>query len=143
MKIDTRATALFASQRIQLAAADRANPTSFAAALSTAASKPEAAGVKQTDFTSMTRQEMRDWTDDQIRGGKMSLDDSRPFMAMTMNIPAGGGASGMIASDDGERVDFTQKIRAGIEGALSRNDEVTRKMLESAMSLVQQYQRAS
>lgn len=140
MKIDTRATALFASQRTQLAAADRANPTSFAAALSTAASKPEAAGVKQADFTSMTRQEMRDWTNEQIRGGKMSLDDSRPFMAMTMNIPVSGGA---IASDDGERVDFTQKIRAGIEGALSRNDEVTRKMLESAMSLVQQYQRAS
>lgn len=139
MKIDTTATALFASQRTRLAAADRGNPTSFAAALSTAASKPEAAGVKQADFTSMTRQEMRDWTNEQIRGGKMSLDDSRPFMAMTMNIPVSGGA---IASDDGERVDFTQKIRAGIEGALSRNDEVTRKMLESAMSLVQQYQRA-
>ena len=47
-------------------------------------------------------------------------------MAMTMKIPVGGGTGEVPAANDGERFDFTQKVRAGIEGAVSRNDEVTR-----------------
>jgi hypothetical protein len=136
MKIDTGTSTLYATQRAQSPAAGRANSASFAAVLSTT-SKPEASGVKQADFTSMTRQEMRDWTNDQIRSGQMSLDDGRPFMAMTMNIPVSGGA---VAGNEAERVDFTQTARAGIAGALERNDQVTRKMLESAMTLMEQFQ---
>ena len=85
----------------------------------------------------MTRQEMRDWVNTQIRSGEMSLDDSRPFMAMSMKIPVGGE---LAAESDGTRYDFTQKVRDGIQGALSRNDETTFKMLESAMQIIQRYQ---
>jgi hypothetical protein len=58
-----------------------------------------------------------------------------------MKIPVSGGLGGeQTASGDGTRHDFTQKVRDGIEGALSRNDEVTLKMLESAMSIMQRHQ---
>lgn len=140
MKIDTGSSTVYGSQRAQSPAAGRSNSASFAAVLSTTAASPsksDTGGVKQADFTNMTRQEMRDWANDQIRSGQMSLDQGRPFMAMTMNIPVDGGA---VAGNDSERVDFTQTARAGIEGALLRNDQVTRKMLESAMTLMQQYQ---
>ena len=142
MKIETGTSNLYVGRHAQPPAAGRADPASFASVLGTtvaASSKSDAADDKRPDFSSMTRQEMREWTNEQIRAGKMSLDDSRPFMAMTMSIPVAGGA---VAGNDGERVDFTRKIRAGIEGALGRNDDVTRKMLESAMTLMQQYQRA-
>ena len=143
MKIDTGTNA---SQRAPSpTAAARNNSVSFSAVLTAAtesASRPDATGVKQADFTNMTRQEMRDWTNDRICSGQMSLDDSQPFMAMTMKIPVNGSTGGELpAANDGERFDFTQKVRAGIEGALSRNDEVTRKMLESAMTVMKQYQR--
>lgn len=98
-------------------------------------------GGRQIDFTSMTRQEMRDWVNAQIRSGEMSLDESRPFMAMTMKIPVGGGSVGELAAEgDGTRYDFAQKLRDGIQGALSRNDETSLKMLESALQIVQRYQ---
>lgn len=143
MKIDAGINYLYANQRAQSPAAVR-SPASFSAMLTTAtagASKSDATGVQQADVTNMTRQEMRNWTNDQIRNGQMSLDDSRPFMAMTMKIPVNGDTSGELpAANDGERFDFTQKVRAGIEGALSRNDKVTLKMLESAMAIMQQYQ---
>ena len=116
------------------------NAAAFSAALSTATattSESDAAGTKQADFTSMTRQEMQEWSNEQIRSGNMSLDEGFSFMAMTMKIPVSGEPQ---ATDDGERVDFTQKARAGIEGALSRNDDATRKMLESAIKIMQQHQ---
>lgn len=142
MKIDAGTSYLHASQRAQSPAAP-GNATSFADVLATATAGPSgsgAAGVKQVDISNMTRQEMRDWSNDQIRSGKMSLDDSRPFMAMTMKIPVSGGTGELPAANDGERLDFTQKVRAGIEGAVSRNDEVTRQMLQSAMAIMQRYQ---
>jgi hypothetical protein len=144
MKIDTATIHLNASQRGPVSSAARNNLESFSAALSTATagtSKSDAQVTKQTDFTSMTRQEMQEWSNAQIRSGKMSLDDGRPFMAMSMKIPVSGVIGGKLqAANDGERFDFTQKVRAGIEGALSRNDDATRKMLESALKIMQQYQ---
>jgi len=97
-------------------------------------------GTKQSDFTSMTRQEMRDWVNTQISNGEMSLDDSRPFMAMTMKIPVGSLSGEIPAERDGARHDFTQKIRDGIEGAQSRNDGATQRMLESALQIIQRSQ---
>ncbi|NSY18635.1 hypothetical protein [Neorhizobium sp. AL 9.2.2] len=144
MKIDTSTSRLYASQSSQLSNASDDASASFSAALSTAtagASSSDEQDAEQTDFTSMTRQEMHEWSNEQIRSGNMSLDEGLPFMAMTMKIPVGGGTAGELqASDDGERVDFTEKVRAGIEGAMSRHDEVTRGMLEKAMETMQQYQ---
>jgi len=144
MKIDTSTSRLYASQSAQLSTASDDTSASFSAALSTAtagASTSDAEDAEQTDFTSMTRQEMQEWSNEQIRSGNMSLDEGLPFMAMTMKIPVGGGtAAELQASGDGERVDFTEKVRAGIEGAISRNDEDTRTMLEKAMETMQQYQ---
>lgn len=143
MKIDTATRHLYASQSAQSGTAASTSAASFSEALSTATaatSKSDAPGTKQADFTSMTRQELQDWSNAQIRSGKMSLDDGRPFMAMSMKIPVSGGTGELQASNDGERLDFTQKVRAGIEGALSRNDDETRKMLQSAMKIMQQYQ---
>ena len=74
MKIDTATSNLYASQSAQLSTAARNKSASFADALSTAsaaASRSDARGTKQADFTSMTRQEMQEWSNDQIRSGKM------------------------------------------------------------------------
>ena len=144
MKIDTSTSRLYASQSAQLSTASDDTSASFSAALNSATagtSQSDAEDAEQTDFTSMTRQEMQEWSNDQIHSGNMSLDEGLPFMAMTMKIPVGGGTAGELqASDDGERVDFTEKVRAGIEGAMSRNDEDALTMLEKAMETMQQYQ---
>ena len=143
MKIDTATSLLYMGQSTPASTANN-NAASFSAALSTAtagASQPDEERTEQVDFTHMTRQDLLDWSNDQIHSGNMSLDDGFAFMAMSMKIPVGGGTGGELqATDDGERVDFMGTVRAGIEGALSRNDEVTRTMLEQAMKTMQQYQ---
>lgn len=136
MRIDAGATYPAANQRASAANQNRSTDTSFSAVLaSTASSAPITAPA---DFSSMTRQALRDWTNGQIRSGQMSLDDSRAFMAMSMKIPVAGGLSGELpAANDSTRYDFTQKARAGMEGAAARNDAATLKMLQSAMSIMQ------
>ncbi|WP_010460274.1 hypothetical protein [Acidovorax radicis] len=136
MRVDAGTSYIHTGQRLQASAADH-SATSFSAALA----ETQKEGTMQADFTNMTRQDMRDWVNTQIRSGEMSLDDSRPFMAMTMKIPVGGGQGGELpAESDGTRYDFTQKVRDGIQGAHSRNDETSLKMLESAMQIIQRHQ---
>ncbi|WP_167142940.1 hypothetical protein [Pseudomonas sp. OTU750018] len=136
MRIDAGATYPAANQRASAANLNRSTDRSFSAVLaSTASSAPITAPA---DFSSMTRQDLRDWTNGKIRSGQMSLDDSRAFMAMSMKIPVAGGLTGELpAANDSTRYDFTQKGRAGIEGATARNDSATLKMLQSAMSIMQ------
>jgi hypothetical protein len=142
MRIEAGVNSLYGSQRSQAAVDRSANSTSFSAVLSASqAGASQASSTKQVDFTSMSRQELRDWTNSQIRSGEMSLDDSRPFMAMSMKIPVSGGLGGELsAGSDDTQYNFTQKVRDGIQGALSRGDETTLKMLESAMQIMQKRQ---
>lgn len=137
MRIEAVASNLYAGDRAQGPAADR----SATALLSTAQIATETDGTKQVDFGGMTRQDMRDWVNTQLRSGQMTLEESQPFMAMTMKVPVGGGVGGELAAEsDATRYDFVQKVRDGIQGALSRNDETTLKMLESALSIMQRQQ---
>jgi len=137
MRVDAATSNLHASQRPQTTVADRSATASFSAALSAI----RADKTIQVDFTRMTRQELRDWVNTQIRSGEMSLDDSAAFMAMSMKMPVNGGLGGELpAESDGTRYDFTQKVRDGIQGTRSRNDETTLNMLESAMRIIQRHQ---
>lgn len=59
----------------------------------------------------MTRQEVADWMNGEIRRGRMSPDDGAPFLGMTMKI---------AAATDATRTDYLEKARRSIEGALHR-----------------------
>ncbi len=108
----------------------------LAAATNTTAAAPAAAPAAgeddRPDFTSMTRQQLFDWMNQQIRSGKMSLDESTPFLGMTMKISAATGEPVDMASD-GERIDFVAKARGGIDGALERRDYALLARLQAAV----------
>lgn len=140
MKIDSSAAYLYSSQRMQPSNGPRlaaAESSSFSSAL--AARTSESANVKQSDFTSMTRQEIFDWMNGQIRSGKMSLDESAPFLGMTMKISVATGQSVDMATDT-TRVNYFEKARLGIEGALSRNDPELAQRLQGAIEIMYRQQ---
>src|SRR5690554_607204 len=126
MKIETVSNHQYASQRIQHgnSTVGANGQSSFAAILSanTAQTAPTEKKNDQVDFTSMTRQELADWMNSQIRSGEMSLDDSSPFLGMTVKISATTGQLVDMGTDS-ERINFIEKARQGYEGALSRNDQ--------------------
>lgn len=99
-----------------------------------------AAASQPTDFTSMTRKELFDWMNGQLRSGQMTMDQSIPFLGMSMQIPVNAGDTTPLDINGTERIDFLQVARAGIGDAQLRQDSVTEKMLVSALSIMQRHQ---
>lgn len=118
MKVNTESNRFYTTQRAQTYTETSTNSTSFSSALS--AANAESTTTKKADFTNMTRKEMFDWMNDQIRSGKMSLDESSPFLGMTMKISVATGKP-VDMSTDTARINFVEKARLGIEGARSSN----------------------
>ena len=137
MKVNTESNHIYTTQRAQVSTAAGTNPASFSSALSAATA--ESSTAKQADFTSMTRKEMFDWMNDQIRSGKMSLDESSPFLGMTMKISVATGQPVDMATDT-TRIDFVEKARLGIEGARSNNDPDLAKRLQAAIEVMHRQQ---
>lgn len=81
---------------------------------------------------------MFDWMNDQIRSGKMSLDESSPFLGMTMKISVATGQPVDMATDT-TRINFIEKARLGIEGARSNNDPELAKRLQAAIEVMRKH----
>lgn len=93
----------------------------------------------QVDFTNMTRQEMFDWMNQQIRSGKMTLDESSPLLLMTMKISVETGETVDMATDT-IRINFIEKAYSGIDGALSLNNQELADRLQTVLEIMQKNQ---
>lgn len=89
------------------------------------------------DFSGMTRQDLFEWMNGEIRNGTMSLDDSSVFLGMTMKISASTGQAVDMATDT-TRIDFIGKAQAGLEFCLSRFDPDGAERLHWALDRMQQ-----
>ncbi len=143
MKIETAANHVWGRNSRQPMSGD-SNQPAFASLLmeaSTASSLPVSSSTSTTtestiNFASATRQEMFDWMNSQIRSGAMTLDESTPFLGMTLKISVATGESVNMATDD-ERIDFRERATRGIEGALSRFDFEAADRLRAALDIMQ------
>jgi hypothetical protein len=89
-------------------------------------------GGQGPDFTSMTRQELFDWMNDRIRNSDMSLDESSPFLGMTVRISVATGEPVDMTTDT-TRFDFTERARQGIEYALAHLDLAAAGRMQDAL----------
>ena len=137
MKVNTESNHFYTTQRAQTSTTASANSASFSSALTAATA--ETTTVKQADFTSMTRKEMFDWMNDQILSGGMSLDESSPFLGMTIKISVATGNPIDMATDT-TRINFVEKARLGIEAARANNDPDLAKRLQTAIEIMRMQQ---
>lgn len=135
MRIDAGISQTHIQQRQQTS-----NPTSVATEAPSSAQEnsDKALPLNKMDFTSMTNQELFDWMNGEIKAGRMSFEESSPFMAMTINIPVNGEIPAEL--DNITRHNFVERIQTNIEGANSRNDDELVARLESALKIVRAYQ---
>ncbi|AXX92727.1 hypothetical protein CPU12_02545 [Malaciobacter molluscorum LMG 25693] len=132
MKINTENNYLYNNQYTQKSSNLSNDESSFSSVL--AATTAESSTNDQVDFTNMSRQEMFDWMNNQIRNGKLSLDDSSAFLGMTMKVSVSGHPVDM--STDATRINFIEKARLGAENALSSNDLDLAKRLQIAIEIM-------
>ena len=93
----------------------------------------------KADFTNMTRHELKNWINDQIKSGKMSLDDSTVFVGLTLNGVRTDDMTLGSADENQTRFNYMQILSAGIEGAKSRHASDTDiNRLETALLAMQQ-----
>ncbi len=119
----------------------RGADSTFASALSAASKTTEQTpGVARADFSNMTRQQLRDWVNTEIKAGRMTLDESSPFVGMTIAIPVNGDTAAAERAISVDRVDFLALTRGGIDGARWRHDDQAAASLERALQIMQQYQ---
>lgn len=93
-------------------------------------------GIETVDFTHMTRQQLFDWMNTQIKSGKMTLDQSTPFLGMTMKVSVATGQPADMSTDT-TVYNFIDRAQQGLEGARSRHDDSTAKALEQAIAIMQ------
>lgn len=96
-------------------------------------SATDTANVQDLDFTSMTRQEMFDWMNGEIRSGRMTLDESTPFLGMTLKIDVATMQHVDMATDT-SRINFMERAQQGIAGARWFRDEKFAQQLEAALA---------
>ena len=116
------------------------NSASFASVLGGSAAdanRGSAGSVETTDFTHMTRKDLAEWVNTEIKNGEMSLDGSEAFMGMTMKIPVNGAYAGL---DDREQVNFMQSAQDGVAWARQHADGDMVKSLEAALGAMQKSQ---
>lgn len=91
------------------------------------------------DFSNMTPNELRSWADEQFKNGKITIDELGIFGAMTLAIPVNGNQmqDGVAMNT---KMDFVGKSLAGLDGAYSRNDQASAKMLQSALNIMRRNQ---
>ncbi|RFA30811.1 hypothetical protein CAI21_04725 [Alkalilimnicola ehrlichii] len=144
MKIDGGNSYLFAGQQAQMKNAARTNDqASFKTVMAEEShrdvGKESAARAEtgQTDFSHMTRQELRDWMNEQIRSGSMSLDQSSSLVAMTAAISVGPeGAAVDNARIQNERVNFFDIAQNGLDFYLSRGDLNAAEKVREAIDIM-------
>ncbi|MDQ2083401.1 hypothetical protein RA307_24730 [Xanthobacteraceae bacterium Astr-EGSB] len=138
MQVTSSASSIFSGYAARSTAASAAH-AAVTASNSTDPAPSGSDGVKTVDFTHMTRQELFDWMNSEIRSGKMSFEESSPFLGMTLQVSAETGQPVDMRTDT-TVYDFTAIARRGIDGARSRNDEAAAKRLEEALALMQRQQ---
>lgn len=110
-----------------------------AAATETDPAEPETSPGRKLDFTSMTRKELLDWVNGEIKGGRMTVADSTPFVGMTIKISAYTKQSVDIDTDM-TRYDFTDIAAKGVEGAHWFGNEKLAEALEWAIGAMRRAQ---
>jgi len=95
----------------------------------------------KADFTRMTRKQMFDWVNQQIKSGKMTLDESTPFITMTVRSDANG--QPVDVDTDTEPMNFINSARGAIDGARWRNDAADVQYWSKALESMLKHQRVS
>lgn len=112
---------------------------SAAKAADTGTVDSESQGGRKLDFTSMTRKELLDWVNGEIKSGRMTVADSSPFVGMTIKISAYT-KQPVDIDTDATRYDFTDIAAKGVEGAHWFGNEKLAESLEWAIGAMRRAQ---
>lgn len=124
MRVDAGMAYLNANQKPQLENSQAKAPSSFTDRLmAVQKSSPDEKDSYEVDFTSMTKKELFDWMNRELKAGRMTVDESTPFVGLAMDarITETGELIIEPIPDDTKKVNFYKNVSESLEYAeLSR-----------------------
>ncbi|WP_147305162.1 hypothetical protein [Alkalilimnicola ehrlichii] len=152
MKIDGGASYLLANQQVNRAAHTETKAPAFDALLTeeVARSAPASSSLRETveierrDFTSMNRQELRDWMNDQLRSGEMTVEESQAFLGWTVDVRID--TNGRAISHDGDyttRFNFLELASGNRDFYLQRGDLDMAQRIQDALDRMERFSRST
>jgi hypothetical protein len=99
------------------------------------AEETETNDQEKPDFSSLTRSDLVDWVNDEIKSGRMNVKDSTPFVTLSLGSANEEGKSINIAGDTRE-YDFIKLAQDGIEGALYFGETDLAESLQYALGIM-------
>lgn len=91
--------------------------------------------VPQPDFANATRQEVMDWMNAELTSGRMTFEESIPFVSMTVKFDPEARETVDPATDT-ERVNFIDMAKGAIEGARYFGDEAAAQRYMQALEIM-------
>ncbi|WP_027177507.1 hypothetical protein [Maridesulfovibrio bastinii] len=101
----------------------------------TSAEETETNDQEKPDFSSLTRSDLMDWVNDEIKSGRMTVKDSTPFVSLSLGSADENGKPINIA-DDTNKYDFIKLAQNGIEGALYFGETDLAESLQYALGIM-------
>lgn len=95
----------------------------------------DAAGKGESpDFTRMSSNQLRDWINEQIKSGKMTVAESSPYIGLTLNgMPLHDMGKSNTTWQDQPR-NYLEDVQLGISGAKWRGDHLEQQLLEGMLA---------
>lgn len=89
------------------------------------------------DFRNMSRDDLKEWINEQIRAGNMTLEESTPFMLMTLNL----NAQTLEPTNSSEPVNFMEMAKNVAEFHRSIGNNDSADALDRALEIMRKEQR--
>ncbi len=89
------------------------------------------------DFRNMSRDDLKEWINEQLQAGTMTLDESRPFMLMTLNLDA----QTLEPTNGSEPVNFMEMAKNVAEFHRSIGNNDSADALDRALDIMSNEQR--
>lgn len=102
-------------------------------------STDEAQAIEKVDFTNMTSKELADWINQEIDAGRMTVDESTPFVGMTLLGRLVDGEYD-FSLDDTKQRNFVDLVNNNIDRAKSEKYYDELAFWTSALEIMQVYQ---
>ena len=89
------------------------------------------------DFRNMSRDDLKEWLNEEIKAGNMTLDESRPFMHMTLNL----NAQTLEPTKGSEPVNFMEMAKSVAEFHRSIGNNDSADGFDRALDIMRKEQR--
>jgi len=145
MRVDSGTSYQNYNQQSQLINSDTKRQASFATTLSNVqVENADHDSPSKVDFTNMTKKDLFNWMNEEVRAGRITVEESSTFLTMTITAKPDEHGVYKVQNKPDDKVNFNfyKLVNDSIEYAKSQNDEYALEHLRMTKGVMERYQQS-